>query len=76
MVADALYGPFSRSNDYATPTEPPIFLQETTEDIEMKDSENDFEQVMLYYDAAVPSLGSGPISDYMSLDSNPIVGFD
>ena len=55
VVAEALYGPFSRSNDYATPTEPLTLSQETTEVIEIEDSEEKFEDVLVYYRAAIKS---------------------
>ena len=63
-VAEALYGPFTQSNDYANPTGPSAPNQEIAHDVEMEDSNNSFEdEVMIYYRAAIPSLGPNPVFD-------------
>ena len=64
-VAEALYGPFSRPNDYASQVDTlSAPLQDTTQDVEMEDSDDKFEnEVMIYYHAAIASSGSDTIFD-------------
>ena len=62
--AEALYGPFSRSNDYESQDGPSDSPQDITQDAEMGDSKNRFkDEVMIYYNAALSSAGSDPIFD-------------
>jgi len=62
--AEALYGPFSRSNDYASYAEPSALPQELTRDVEMEDPGDKFnDEVMIHYRAALSSSGFDPDSD-------------
>jgi len=55
-VAEAFYGPFSRSNDYASHAEPSALPQEITQDVEMEDPDDRFNSdVMVFYHAATSS---------------------
>ena len=69
--AEALYGPFSRSNDYASHTEPLNLPQELTQDVEMEDPDDRFNnEVMIHYHAAISSSGFDPIFDITPSTSN------
>jgi len=62
--AEALYGPFSRSNDYASHAEPSALPQELTRDVEMEDPGDRFNnEVMIHYHAAVSSSRFVPVFD-------------
>ena len=55
-VAEAIYGPFPQSNDYASQAGPSAPHQEIAQDVEMGDFNGGFEdEVMIYYHAAISS---------------------
>jgi len=59
--AEAFYGPFSRSNDYASYAEPSALPQGLTQDVEMEDPGDRLnDEVMIHYHAA---SGSNPVFD-------------
>ena len=77
-VAEAVYGPFPRCNDYASGAGPSPLSHEITADVQMEDVQmeefNDsFEDdVMVYYHAALSSSGHDPVFDTTSPSSGPI----
>ena len=63
-MAEAIYGPFSRSNDYASQAGPSTPPQDVIQDVEMEDFNDMFDDdVMVYYHAALSSSGSEPVFD-------------
>ena len=69
--AEALYGPFSRSNDYASQDGPSDSPRDITQDAEMEDPNNRFnDEVLIYYCAALSSPGSDPTFDIVQPTSD------